>query len=309
MGDVIVIAGPTASGKSGLSLDLAKRIDAQIVSADSVQVYKYMDIGSAKVTKDEMGDIKHYLIDEFEPDYDFNVSVFTEYALKYINEILKKGKTAIIVGGSGLYVDALVYDSYEFEKEENDYEYRNYLMKLAKEKGKEYIHSILLRVDEESAKEIHPNNLKRVIRALEIYKITGKKKSEREKKKKEFRFKNTYYFCLDEKREELYKRIDLRVDQMIEQGLVQEVKGLLDRGYDERFNSMRAIGYKEIAGYLKGEMSLEEAVYIIKRDTRHFAKRQLTWFRRNEDVIWIDKNKYNTNDKIIDYIRGFTDNE
>ena len=223
MNKVIVIAGPTASGKSGLSIDLAKDIDAQIISADSVQVYKYMDIGSAKVTKEEMQGIKHYLVDEFYPDEKFKVSVFVERGIKYINEILRRGKDVIIVGGSGLYVDALIYDSYEFKKEDSDNEYRKYLENLAKEKGKEYIYNMLLEVDEESAKEIHPNNLKRVIRALEIYKNTGKKKSELNVKKKKYRFDNTYYFCLNDDRQKLYDGIDLRVDKMVEDGLVDEV--------------------------------------------------------------------------------------
>lgn len=306
MNKVIVIAGPTASGKSGLSIDLAKQIGAEIISADSVSVYKFMDIGSAKVTKEEMQGIKHYLVDEFYPDEKFNVSVFVERGIKYIKEILSKGKDVIIVGGSGLYVDALIYDSYEFAKEEdNNSEYRNYLQQLAKEKGKEYIYNMLLDIDEESARQIHPNNLKRVIRALEIYKNTGKKKSETNKKVKNYRFENTIYFSLNFDREKLYEGIDYRVEKMVEDGLVKEVQGLLDKGYDENLTSMRALGYKEIVSYLKGEISLEEAKYIIKRDTRHFAKRQLTWFRRNDDVIWIDKDKYKNNKQIIEYMRGF----
>ncbi|MCO8194299.1 tRNA (adenosine(37)-N6)-dimethylallyltransferase MiaA [Anaerofustis sp. NSJ-163] len=304
MNKVIVIAGPTASGKSGLSIDLAKDIGAEIISSDSVQVYKYMDIGSAKVTKEEMQGIRHYLVDEFYPDEKFNVSVFVEKGIEYINEILNKGKDVIIVGGSGLYVDALIYDSYEFKKEDSDNEYRNYLENLANENGKEYIYNMLLEVDEESAKEIHPNNLKRVIRALEIYKNTGKKKSELNVKKKKYRFDNTYYFCLNDDRQKLYDGIDLRVDKMVEEGLIKEVKSLLDMGYDENLTSMRALGYKEIVSYLKNEISFEEAIYIIKRDTRHFAKRQLTWFRRNEDIIWIDKQEYKNNKEIIEFMRG-----
>lgn len=304
MNKVVVIAGPTASGKSGLAVELAKKISGEIISADSVQVYKYMDIGSAKVTEEEMQGIKHYLVDEFYPNEDFNVSVFVDKGIEYINEILSKGKVPIIVGGSGLYVDALIYDSYDFEEENSDKSYREYLENLAKEKGKQYVYDMLVEADKESADEIHPNNLKRVIRALEIYKKTGKKKSDRKERKKEYRFKDTYYFCLNDNREKLYEKIDKRVDEMISLGLVDEVKSLLDMGYDESLNSMRALGYKEIVSFLKGDISLEEAIYIIKRDTRHFAKRQLTWFRRNEDVIWLSKEDYKDTKDILTFMRG-----
>ena len=304
MSKVVVIAGPTASGKSGLAVELAKKINGEIISADSVQVYKYMDIGSAKVTKVEMQGIKHYLVDEFYPNEDFNVSVFADKGIDYINEILSKGKVPIIVGGSGLYVDALVYDSYDFEEEDKDKTYREYLENLAREKGKEYIYNMLIKADKESADEIHPNNLKRVIRSLEIYKKTGKKKSDRVERKKEYRFKDTYYFCLNDKREKLYEKIDKRVDEMVSLGLVDEVSSLLDMGYDESLNSMRALGYKEIVSYLKGDISLEETIYIIKRDTRHFAKRQLTWFRRNEDIIWLNKEDYKDTKDILTFMRG-----
>ena len=304
MNKVVVIAGPTASGKSGLAIELAKKINGEIISADSVQVYKYMDIGSAKVTEEEMQGIKHYLVDEFYPDEDFNVSVFVDKGMEYINEILSKGKIPIIVGGSGLYVDALIYDSYDFIEEDSDKGYREYLENLAKEKGKQYVYDMLVEADKESADEIHPNNLKRVIRALEIYKKTGKKKSDRKERKKEYRFKDTYYFCLNDNREKLYEKIDKRVDEMISLGLVDEVKSLLHMGYDESLNSMRALGYKEIVSFLKGDISLEEAIYIIKRDTRHFAKRQLTWFRRNEDVIWLSKEDYKNTKDILTFMRG-----
>ncbi|MCR2032319.1 tRNA (adenosine(37)-N6)-dimethylallyltransferase MiaA [Anaerofustis stercorihominis] len=304
MNKVVVIAGPTASGKSGLAVELAKKINGEIISADSVQVYKYMDIGSAKVTEEEMQGIKHYLVDEFYPNEDFNVSVFVDKGIEYINEILSKGKVPIIVGGSGLYVDALIYDSYDFEEENSDKSYREYLENLAKENGKQYVYDMLVEADKESADEIHPNNLKRVIRALEIYKKTGKKKSDRKERKKEYRFKDTYYFCLNDNREKLYEKIDKRVDEMISLGLVDEVKSLLHMGYDESLNSMRALGYKEIVSFLKGDISLEQAIYIIKRDTRHFAKRQLTWFRHNEDVIWLSKEDYKDTKDILTFMRG-----
>lgn len=301
---IVVIAGPTATGKSDLGIKLAKEINGEIISADAFQVYKYMNIGSAKVTKKEMQGVKHYLVDEFNPEDEFNVSVFVEYGIKYIKEILKKGKIPIIVGGSGLYVDALIYASYDFIKEDNDNEYRTYLENLAKEKGNEHIYNMLKEVDKDSAEEIHPNNIKRVIRALEIYKNTGKKKSELDIKKKEYRYKDTYYFVLNDDREVLYNKINTRVDKMIELGLINEVKSLMDMGYNENLTSMQGIGYKEIISYFKKEISLDEAIYKIKRDSRRFAKRQITWFKRNEDTLWINKNEYNNNDEIIKEIRG-----
>ena len=304
MNKIIVISGPTATGKSDLAIRLAKDINGEIISADSVQVYKYMDIGSGKVTKEEMQGIKHYFIDEIYPNEEFNISIFVDRGIKYINDILSRGKTPIIVGGSGLYVDSLIYKLYEFQKEDDDKSYREYLEKTASKKGKEYVYNMLLEVDKESADEIHPNNLKRVIRALEIYKNTGKKKSERAKQKKEYRFDNVYYFCLNDNRKRLYERIDKRVDKMISLGLVEEVKSLLDMGYDENLTSMRALGYKEIVSFLKGEISLEDAIYIIKRDTRHFAKRQLTWFRRNKDITWIEKEDYKSGDDLLFFMKG-----
>ncbi len=303
--NLIVIGGATASGKTSLSVDLAKELRGEIISGDSVQVYKHMDIGSAKVTKEEMGGIPHYLVDEFYPDEEFNVSVFLEKGKHYIDVINSKNKTPILVGGSGLYIDSLVYNSYDFGKSSGiDLEYRNYLIETLEKTSNEHLHNMLNEVDPISATEIHKNNVKRVMRALEIYHTSKVPKSEIEYKKKEYRYKNTYYFVIDYNREELYERIDKRVDIMSENGLVNEVSSLLSRGYKEDLVSMQSLGYKQIIMYLKGEISLEEAVYIIKRDTRHFAKRQMTWFRRNKDIIFIDKEKYQSNEEMIGFIRS-----
>ncbi len=301
MGKVIAIAGPTASGKSSLAVKLAGEIDAEIISTDAVQVYKGLDIGSAKVTKEEMCGIKHYMIDEVDPNIDFNVNLFLEKALCYVDEIFKKGKDVIVVGGSMLYTDSLMYDSYDFPK--FDENVRKELEDIYKTKGKGFLHSILERIDSESAEKIHENNVKRVIRAIEIYKNTGIKKSEIDRRNNKFRFENTYYYFLNANRQKVYERIDKRVDVMIESGLIEEVEGLLKQGYDERYSSMNSLGYKQIIDYLKGRCSLEEAIYIIKRDTRHFAKRQYTWYnserRKNVGKISFEDTK-----DLLDVIKG-----
>lgn len=290
---LIVIAGPTASGKTSISIQLAKKINGEIISADSMQVYKYMDIGTAKPTKDEMEGIPHYLIDEFDPKDEFSVAIFQEKAKKYLEIIYSKNKIPILVGGTGFYIQALVCDI-NFMETNNDYEYRSYLENLSKEKGNQYIHDMLSKVDPVSASKIHPNNIKRIIRALEYYKLTNKPISQHneEEKKNKFSPYNTAFFCLNMNREILYKRIDTRVDQMIKLGLVEEVNDLLKKGYSPNLVSMQGLGYKEIVKYLQGKISLDEAIYILKRDTRHFAKRQLTWFRRQENPYWINLDDY-----------------
>ncbi len=300
---LIILTGPTASGKTELSVRLAKAINGEIISADSIQVYKYMDIGSAKVTKEEMNGITHYLIDELEPDEEFNIYIFKERAVKYINKIYEKGKIPIIAGGTGFYIQSVLYDI-DFNKEDNDKCYREELEKIGKDMGREYLHNILKSVDKKSAEDIHPNNIKRVIRALEYYKITGNKISEhnesQRKRKSPYNFR---YFVLNMDRELLYDRINKRIDIMLEKGLAGEVEKLLKMGYDRNLVSMQGIGYKEIASYLKGEISYEEAVYIIKRDTRHFAKRQLTWFRREENAEFVNYRDFNMDkDKITEYL-------
>ena len=300
---LIILTGPTAVGKTELSIKLARAINGEIISADSMQVYKHMDIGTAKIKQSEMGGIKHYLIDELSPHEDFNVVKFKEYAEKYMSEIYEKHKIPIIVGGTGFYIQAVLY-GIDFEKNEEDTSsttsYRKELEALAQEKGSVYLHSMLLKVDPQSAQSIHPNNIKRVIRALEYYHQTGSKISnhneEQRHKDSPYQF---CYFVLNNKREILYNRIDMRVDDMIKQGLMDEVKQLLDMGCKKDMVSMQGLGYKEIISYLEGECTLEEAVYIIKRDTRHFAKRQLTWFKREKDVIWVNKDQYNDDENKI----------
>lgn len=301
---LIILTGPTAVGKTELSIELARAVDGEIISADSMQVYKHMDIGSAKITERDMQGIKHYLIDELEPWEEFNVVKFKQYADKYIKEIYKKGKIPILTGGTGFYIQAVLYDI-DFTETKEDTSYREELESLAAEYGPKYLHDLLKEVDQESAKQIHYNNIKRVIRALEFNKQTGLKISDhnREEREKEspYDFK---YFVLNDDRKLLYDRIDKRIDIMLEKGLVDEVKKLKAMGCTKDMLSMQGLGYKEILSYLDGDISLDEAVYILKRDTRHFAKRQLTWFRRERSVIWVNKNEFGS-DKglILDFIK------
>lgn len=296
---LIVLTGPTAVGKTALSVALAKAVNGEIISADSIQVYKYMDIGSAKIKPDEMQGIKHYLIDEIEPDEEFNVMLFQKYANEYIRQIRKKGKLPIIVGGTGFYIQAVLY-GINFTEHETDTSYRDELIRLSNENGPEFLYARLKAVDPEYADTVHANNQKRVIRALEYYKQTGQKFSaHNEEQRENVSPYNFAYFVLTDERERLYKRIEQRIDMMLEEGLVDEVRGLLDKGYTKDLVSMQGLGYKEIAAYLEGEMSLYEAVYVLKRDTRRFAKRQLTWFRREKEVTFIDKAAANYNDDVI----------
>lgn len=289
---LIILTGPTAVGKTKASIELAKALNGEIISADSMQVYKYMDIGSAKIRPDEMQGIKHYLIDELEPGEEFHVVRFQEMAKNSIGEIYAKNKIPIVVGGTGFYIQALLYDI-DFTESNEDASYRKELEQIASEKGAEYLHDLLREVDPVSADNIHANNIKRVIRALEFYKQTGEKISEHNEQERAKASPYDFcYFVLNDERERLYERINLRIDQMLEEGLVEEVKALKDKGYTRDMVSMQGLGYKEILDYLNGECTLEEAIYILKRDTRHFAKRQLTWFRREKDVIWVDKDKY-----------------
>lgn len=296
---LIILTGPTAVGKTKASIGLAKALNGEIISADSMQVYKYMDIGSAKIRPEEMDGIKHYLIDELEPDEEFHVVRFQQMAKAAMEEIYAKGKVPIVVGGTGFYIQALLYDI-DFTENEEDTAYRMELEQIAKENGPEKLHEMLQEVDPESAETIHANNVKRVIRALEFYKLTGQKISEHNEKERAK--KSPYEFCyfvLNDDRKLLYDRIDLRIDKMMEEGLLEEVSSLKNKGYTKDMVSMQGLGYKEILDYLNGECSLEEAIYILKRDTRHFAKRQLTWFRRERDVIWVDKNNYDHDEEKI----------
>lgn len=296
---LIILTGPTAVGKTKASIGLAKALNGEIISADSMQVYKYMDIGSAKICPDEMQGVKHYLIDELEPDEEFHVVRFQQMAKQAMEEIYAKGKIPIVVGGTGFYIQALLYDI-DFTESNEDAEYRQELEQLASEKGAEYIHDMLREVDPVSADTIHANNVKRVIRALEFYQQTGEKISEHNEQERAKESPYDFcYFVLNDDRARLYERINLRIDQMLVEGLLEEVRGLKDKGYTRDMVSMQGLGYKEILDYLNGECTLEEAIYILKRDTRHFAKRQLTWFRRERDVIWIDKQLYAYNEEKI----------
>lgn len=308
---LIILTGPTAVGKTKASIGLAKAIGGEIISADSMQVYKGMDIGSAKIRPEEMKGIQHYLVDVLEPSCEFHVVRFQQMAKQAMAEIYEKGKIPIVVGGTGFYIQALLYDI-DFTENEEDTGYREELEALAKERGAEYLHEMLKEVDPESARQIHANNRKRVIRALEFYRLTGQKISEHNEteraKESPYEF---CYFVLNDDRKKLYDRIEKRVDQMLEMGLLEEVTALKNKGYTKDMVSMQGLGYKEMLNYLNGECSYEEAVSILKRDTRHFAKRQLTWFRRERDVIWIEKEHYDYDEKkilevMLSYIRERT---
>lgn len=285
---LIIIAGPTAAGKTKASIVLAKKVDGEIISADSMQVYRYMDIGSAKVTPVEMQGVPHHLIDVLEPTEEFNVVRFQSMAKAAMADIYARGRIPILVGGTGFYIQSILYDI-DFTENEADTPYRHELERLAEQQGNDALYQMLIEADPEAAENLHPNNVKRIIRALEYHRLTGQKISEhnQEQRQKVSPY-DAYYFVLTMDRARLYQRIDLRVDNMLEQGLVEEVRRLKEMGLTKNDVSMQGLGYKEILACLEGEMTLEEAIYTIKRDTRHFAKRQMTWFRRETDAIWID---------------------
>lgn len=301
---LIILTGPTAVGKTALSIRLAKKTNGEIISADSMQVYREMDIGSAKVTKEEMDGVKHYLIDILDPSDEFNVVKFQEMAKKAMDDIYSKGKIPIIAGGTGFYIQSILYDI-DFEKNENDREYRTYLENIAAtEDGEKKLYEMLQNIDPKSAEIIHANNVKRVIRALEFFKETGTPISEHNEEQREKNSPyNFCYFVLNDDREKMYANIEKRVDIMLDMGLVSEVEKLYEKGYRKEMVSMQGLGYKEILDYLNGDISLERAVYLIKRDTRHFAKRQLTWFRREKNVTWVNKPDFQyDNDLILEYM-------
>ena len=289
---LIILTGPTAVGKTKASIGLAKAVDGEIISADSMQVYRHMDIGSAKIKPEEMEGIPHHLIDVLEPDDEFHVVKFQQLAKKAMREIWERGHITIVTGESGFYIQALLYDI-DFDENEKEDACRKELEAYAREHGAEALHEKLALVDPASAEMIHPNNIKRVIRALEFYEQTGKRISEHNETQRQRESPYAFaYFVLTDDRAHLYERINRRVDQMIEEGLVNEVQALKDKGYTKQLVSMQGLGYKEILDYLDGNCTLEEAIYTIKRDTRHFAKRQLTWFKRERDVIWINKQSF-----------------
>ena len=299
MKDLIVLTGPTAVGKTSLSIALAKAVDGEIISADSMQVYKYMNIGTAKIIEEEKCGIPHFLIDELEPDEEFNVTIFKNKVMGYIEDIKSRGKVPIIVGGTGFYIQSVIYDI-NFNEYGDDSKVRKKYEAMAETLGKSELHKKLALVDREYADSVSENNVKKVVRALTFFEMTGEKLSEHNKRERErsspFDFA---YFVLTMDRKKLYERIDKRVDLMFDMGLVDEVKALMAKGYDKSLVSMQGIGYKEVIDYLNGKTSLEECIDIIKRDTRHFAKRQLTWFKREKVVTYIDKDEFVSEDKCL----------
>ena len=301
---MVILTGPTAVGKTNLSIELAKRINGAIISADSMQVYKYMDIGSAKIMPQEMQGIKHYLIDELLPSDEFNVFIFKEMAKRALEEIYSNDQIPIIVGGTGFYIQALLYDI-DFTEQDTDIAYRNKLSEFAAVNGNHALHEKLKNIDPVSYETIHENNVKRVIRALEYYHncsepISKHNDSERQKESPY----NFAYFVLNDERKRLYDRIDKRVDIMVENGLVEEVKKLKNMGYTSDMVSMKGIGYKEILNSLDGAYNIDEAVEKVKQESRRFAKRQLTWFRREKETIWLEKEEYSYDDnKILSKIK------
>ncbi|MDM8124815.1 tRNA (adenosine(37)-N6)-dimethylallyltransferase MiaA [Mediterraneibacter glycyrrhizinilyticus] len=304
---LIILAGPTAVGKTSLSIRLAKETGGEIISADSMQVYRHMDIGSAKITKEEMEGVPHYLVDMLEPEEEFNVVRFQQMAEEAAERIWEKGKIPLVVGGTGFYIQALLYDI-DFTENDGDESYRRRLeQKASDEEGASELYEMLTTVDPKAAREIHPRNLKRIIRALEFHHQTGKKISEHNETQRQKSSPYNYaYFVLTDERSRLYERIDQRVDLMMEQGLLDEVRYLKERGVRKDSTAMQGLGYKELYAYLEGEYPLDEAVRIIKRDTRHFAKRQLTWFKRERDVIWTDKSVIGQDEqKLADYMLGY----
>lgn len=300
---MIILAGPTAVGKTAASIRLAKAVGGEIISADSMQVYRHMDIGSAKIRPEEMEGVPHYLVDVLEPEEDFNVVRFQQMAKAAAEEIYARGRIPIAAGGTGFYIQALLYDI-DFTENDGDSSFRRELEKTAEEKGGEYLHALLQEADPEAALQIHPHNIKRMIRALEFQHQTGRKISEHNETEREKESPyNFAYFVLTDDRSRLYDRIDRRVDLMMEEGLLDEVRFLKERGVRRDSTAMQGLGYKELYAFLDGEYLLEEAVRIIKRDTRHFAKRQLTWFKRERDVIWADKSVIGQDDDaVIDFI-------
>lgn len=303
---ILVIVGPTAVGKTYVSIELAKKFNTEIISADSMQVYKYMDIGTAKVTEEEACGIKHHMLDLVYPNEEFSVSEFQKIAEKHIDNLIDNDKLPIVIGGSGLYVNSLLYDL-DFGKVKSDEKVKKYYTDFYNEHGTEKLHELLVNVDSEAAAKIHKNNVKRVIRALEVCHITGKKFSEMNT---DIRKPSEKYNCiiigLEMDRDILYQRINKRVDIMVENGLIEEVKSLLDKGYDRNLVSLQGIGYKEIIDYLEEKTTKQDAIDILKTNTRRFAKRQFTWFKADSNIKWFDLTNLDKIDKVINNIYDYT---
>lgn len=302
---VLVLAGPTAVGKTELSIRLAQALNGEIISTDSMQIYKYMDIGSAKISKKEMGDVPHHMIDVVTPENEFSVVDFKNMAENIIEDILRRGKLPILTGGTGLYINALTCNM-NFTEAEKDEEYRNELESLAIERGNKYLHDMLKDIDPESYNSIHANNRKRVIRALEVYKVSGKPFSSYNIGMDLYNGKyDLYYYVLNMDREKLYNRINKRVDIMIERGLLEECIKLKEMGYNSSMQSMQGIGYKELLLFLDSSITLEVAIDMIKQGSRNYAKRQITWFKKDPRVVFLDKDELSEDEvakKIIDDI-------
>ncbi|MFO7295180.1 MAG: tRNA (adenosine(37)-N6)-dimethylallyltransferase MiaA [Caldicoprobacter sp.] len=304
---LVVIVGPTAVGKTKLSIELAKVLNGEIVSADSMQIYRYMDIGTAKPTVEERQGIPHHMIDIIDPGQEFSVAEYQRLATQAIDDIYRRGKLPIVVGGTGLYIKSLLYPM-NFTDASYDPEFRKELQRQAEIMGKEYLHRKLQAVDPKTAARLHPNDVRRVIRALEVYHLTGKPMSEYDQglEKMEYKY-NVAMIGLTMDRAKLYQRINQRVDEMMKKGLLDEVKGMLDRGYTRDMISMQGLGYKELMEYLEGRVSLEEAIDILKRETRRYAKRQLTWFRAQKDIVWVDVDQFESHEALVkwclDYIK------
>ena len=297
-----IIAGPTAVGKTKASLLFAKKINAEIISADSMQVYKGMDIGTAKLKEDEMEGIRHHLIDILSPFDEFNIAIFKESAKMAIEDIHSRGREAVLVGGTGFYIQSVLYDT-DFSTGDCNKELRENLSLEYDEKGSEYMYNKLKALDEKAAESIHPNNKKRIVRAIEYALSTDKKISEHNISERAKQSPYNYkYFVLNLDRKKLYDRIEQRVDMMFSQGLLDEVKKLHELGCSKNMISMKGIGYKEILAYLEGDISLEEARELIKKETRHFAKRQITWFKREKEAIWLDIDDFANEEDLVNYM-------
>ncbi|MDB8852425.1 tRNA (adenosine(37)-N6)-dimethylallyltransferase MiaA [Peptostreptococcus anaerobius] len=300
---ILILTGPTAVGKTALSIELAKILGGEIISADSMQIYRKMDIGSAKISQEEMDSVVHHMIDVVDPDEDFSVADFHDMASQIISDIHKRGKLAIVTGGTGLYLNSLVYDM-DFGGTNSDPSIRKDLEEILNDKGKDYLYRLLQDLSPEAAKRIHPNNTKRVIRAIEVYKTGGEMGDFSNDLKYNPKF-DAKIIVLNRDRSILYDRINQRVDMMFDMGLLDEVKGLHQMGYTSQMQSMKGIGYKEVLEYFDGKMTLEESIDILKQGTRRYAKRQITWFKKYENALWLDLDKVTELDDQIEAIKDF----